>query len=228
MAKKKVALVSQYLENISRSALEKYQDIIKSYVRHRQGIYALYRRDRLYYVGLASDLRWRVGQHLKDHHGQSWDRFSVYFTIGDEHLRDLESLVLRIVKPSGNKIKGSFGRTENLRRQFAHDMRQRFRDELDELIGKVRPQDSRVAKNGNKRLNAIFAKGKQIKTIKATYKHKNYTARLHADGSIRQNGKVYKSPSAAAVAVVKRACNGWSFWKIERAPGDWVRLKHAK
>ena len=43
MAKRK-PLVSQHLENISREALEKYQNIIRRYVRRRQGVYALYRR----------------------------------------------------------------------------------------------------------------------------------------------------------------------------------------
>jgi hypothetical protein len=53
-------LVCQHLENISRDALAKYQKIIRQYVRHRQGVYALYRRGKLYYVGLAGDLRWRL------------------------------------------------------------------------------------------------------------------------------------------------------------------------
>jgi len=55
MARRK-PLVTQHLENVSREALEKYQDIIKEYIRKRQGIYALYRRGKLYYVGLASNL----------------------------------------------------------------------------------------------------------------------------------------------------------------------------
>ena len=46
-------LVCQHLENISSDALEKYQNVIRSYVRGRQGIYALYRRYKLYYVGLV-------------------------------------------------------------------------------------------------------------------------------------------------------------------------------
>jgi hypothetical protein len=45
MAKRK-PLVSQHLENISRDALEKYQNIIRRYVRRRQGVYALYRRKK--------------------------------------------------------------------------------------------------------------------------------------------------------------------------------------
>jgi hypothetical protein len=77
------SLVCQHLENISRDALEKYQDVIRGYVRGRQGVYALYRRDKLYYVGLASNLRMRLSHHLRNRHGDSWDRFSVYLTIGD-------------------------------------------------------------------------------------------------------------------------------------------------
>lgn len=48
-------LVTQYLEGISGSALDKYQKVIREYVKRRHGIYALYRRDRLYYVGLATN-----------------------------------------------------------------------------------------------------------------------------------------------------------------------------
>jgi hypothetical protein len=42
---------------------------------------------------------------------------------------------------------------------------------------------------------------------------------------IRYKIKDYKSPSQAAKAVVKRAANGWAYWKYERAPGNWVSLK---
>jgi hypothetical protein len=45
---KKNPLVSQHLENIFREALEKYQGIIRRYVRGRQGVYALYRRGKLH------------------------------------------------------------------------------------------------------------------------------------------------------------------------------------
>jgi excinuclease UvrABC nuclease subunit len=58
-------LVCQHLENVSREALEKYQDIIKNYVRGRHGIYALFKKTRLYYVGLASNLRNRPKRCIK-------------------------------------------------------------------------------------------------------------------------------------------------------------------
>lgn len=116
---KHAPLVSQYLEKISRAALEKHQGIIREYVAKRHGVYALYRGNRLYYVGLASNLRNRLRHHLRDRHGQSWDRFSVYLTIGDSHIKELESLVLRIVSPPGNKTGGTFGKAENLRTQLS-------------------------------------------------------------------------------------------------------------
>ena len=59
-------LVCQHLENISREGLEQYQDIIREYVSRRQGVYALYHDDDLYYVGLASDLSTLPKTHLGD------------------------------------------------------------------------------------------------------------------------------------------------------------------
>jgi predicted GIY-YIG superfamily endonuclease len=135
---KKMSLVSQHLENISREALEKYQDIVRRYVRNRQGVYALYRRNKLYYIGLASNLRSRLAHHLRDHHRDSWDRFSVYLTIGDSHLKELESLILRVVKPKGNKQKGKFLKSEDIRRKFARDVRSRQHSELLSLLGRDR------------------------------------------------------------------------------------------
>jgi hypothetical protein len=90
---KKIGLVSQHLERINVRVLEEYQHIIHDYLRQREGVYALYRRGTLYYVGLASDLKWRLGAHLKDRHKAKWDSFSVYLTVDAEHLKELESLM---------------------------------------------------------------------------------------------------------------------------------------
>jgi len=50
-------LVCQHLENVARDLLQDYPDIIRSLARGRHGIYALYRGDRLYYLGLAARMR---------------------------------------------------------------------------------------------------------------------------------------------------------------------------
>lgn len=226
---KRLPLVCQHLENISRDALEKYLDVIRDYVRHRQGVYALYRKSKLYYVGLAKDLRWRLNAHLKDHHGQSWDRFSVYLTIGDQHLKELESLVLRIVKPRGNEVKGKFAKSQDLRRKFARDIRLIQRQELDQLMGRVRQVNFEEEQPASGRAPVMAAYFSAPTRLRAYHKGKTLRAHVRRDGSIRFRGKVYDSPSAAgAVAVARPTCNGWNFWKFERAPGDWVRLNELR
>ena len=77
MKERKSQLVCEHLENISRKALEEYQSIIRKYVRNRHGIYALYLRGKLQYVGLAGSLQGRLKTHLHDRHKDSWDRFTL-------------------------------------------------------------------------------------------------------------------------------------------------------
>lgn len=231
---KRTPLVCQHLEKISRSALEKYQRIIREYVARRHGVYALYRGNRLYYVGLASNLRNRLRHHLRDRHGQSWDRFSVYLTIGDSHIRELESLVLRIVSPPGNKFAGKFGKAENLRTRLGQAIRNQQRQELLELIGSRKrtlfTQPTRTSPKTPKGRTPVLSKYRLPSSkLKARFKNKTITARVAKDGKIRFAGKTYFSPSLAAAAACNRhSCNGWTFWTYERAPGDWVRLQELR
>ena len=226
---KHTPLVSQYLEKISRSVLKDYQAIIREYVARRHGVYALYRGNRLYYVGLASNLRSRLRDHLRNRHGQSWDHFSVYLTIGDSHIKELESLVVRIASPQGNKQEGKFAKAENLRKRLGQAIRQQQRKELKELMGgqkrktPVKPT-STAPKSRKGRLPVL---SKYISTplkLKATFKNKSITARVLKNGTIRFAGKTYFSPSLAGKAACNRPSNGWTFWRYERAPGDWVHL----
>jgi Restriction Enzyme Adenine Methylase Associated len=229
MAKRK-PLVSQHLENISREALEKYQNIVRRYVRRRQGVYALYRRGKLYYVGLASNLRSRLSHHLRDRHRDSWERFSVYLTIGDSHLKELESLILRIVKPPANKQVGKFISSQDIRRLFAKDVRARQRDELISLLGRGILNEEAAHKLSLAENHPVLAKyiSGPIK-LRAKFKGKVIKANARKDGLIRYGGKTYTSPSLAAAKACKRqTCNGWTFWHYERAPGDWVSLNELR
>jgi len=224
---KSAQLVCQHLENISRDALEKYLPIIRRFVVRRQGVYALYRRGKLYYVGLAGDLRWRLSAHLKDRLAPHWDRFSVYLTIGDKHLKELESLLLRVVKPkpSGNVQTGKFASSQNLVYQFKREIKAHQRAELNLLVGQAvdltAPRKTREIHQGGVPLAEYLTSPFDIR---AQYKGRTFHARVRRDGRIRFRGKTYNSPSAAGTAVSKHACDGWWFWEYERAPGDWVRL----
>ena len=219
--------VCEHLENISRTALEKYQDLIRDYVRRRPGVYALYRRGKLYYVGLAGNLRSRLTSHLKDRHGESWDRFSVYLTKNDTHLRELEALVLRIVKPTGNRQIGKFSRSANIRTRFGKDIRQRQREERGLIFG-VKPKRAVPRKKLNPaegRAPTLAAYIKRPMKIRARYKGKLVYAQVRQDGRIRFAQTLFASPSlAGAAACARKTCNGWTFWEYERAPGDWIRL----
>ncbi|MGP8258875.1 MAG: hypothetical protein ACLQM6_02865 [Acidobacteriaceae bacterium] len=222
----KSGLVCQHLEHINVRALEQYQHIIHAYVRQQEGVYALYKKGRLYYVGLASDLKWRLGAHLKDRHKQKWDSFSVYLTGNDQHLKELESLLLRVVlpKPKGNKQSGKFALSENLLRQFKRDIKEYQKKEYGELIG-LAPKQSKQARGKVDSLLAGYVQrtGNSLQ-LRAVYKGKTYRAFLLKDGSIRFKNRKYMSPSAAGREVIQRACNGWAFWRYQTAPGQWVRL----
>src|SRR6266852_5726946 len=227
---KKTFLVSQYLERVSYKALERYQDVLKDFTRRRNGVYALYRGDRLYYVGLARDLRIRINQHLKNRHRGAWDRFSMYLTIGDNHIRELESLVLRIVRPKGNKQIGKFKRAEDLRRALRRKAKQKSQQEIEDLFPR-KMIGKRVKGKRKERGRPVLADfPNRPSRLRASFKGKKFRARVLRSGTISVKGERFKSPSMAAYHVIgrKRAINGWWFWHYERAPGDWIRLKELR
>ena len=225
--RKQKSLVTQHLENLSREVLRDYKDIIREYVKRRHGVYALYHKNRLYYVGLASNLRSRLNTHLRDRHADTWDRFSIYLTVGDEHLRELESLVMRIATPKGNRQKGRFSRSEDLRRRFRRQVAQYQRVELERLFGLTKPKEAAKLKERIREDGRIPTLARYVKKrfrIRLKYKGRVYGARVRSDGTINLRGKIYTSPSSAASAITKRAVDGWGAWKYQRAPADWVRL----
>ena len=221
-------LVCEHLENISLDALEKHQDIIREYVKGRHGIYALYRNGHLYYVGLASDLRRRLKHHLHDRHAQTWDRFSVYLTVDDRHLRDLESLVLKIASPTGNRQTGKFVNSKNIMPDFKQGIKNKHKREFRALCGletvkenSKRPSAKTTEKNHRPVLAAYIKKPLEIRL---TLKGNLYKAIVKKDGSISYKGRIYNSPSLAGKAAIGRNVNGWTSWKYQRTPGDWVLL----
>jgi Restriction Enzyme Adenine Methylase Associated len=220
-------LVCQHLENVSGDILEEYQDVIREYVSRRQGVYALYDDQDLYYVGLASDLSSRLKAHLRDKHAGRWDRFSVYLTIGDEHLRELETLLLHVVKPSpeGNSKIGKFVRSENLLARLKRDIRERHRQKLDHIVGRDQTELVVVLPG---RMPPLLPYVKKVFKLQGRSRGKVYHASVKGDGTIRFLGRVYQSPTSAAFSATRYNVDGWRFWKYERAPGDWVPLEELR
>ena len=134
----KNSLVIEHMEGINREAIKRYPDIVTEFVRRKSGVYALYKGNTLYYVGLAKNLKSRLGGHLRDRHADAWDHFNVYLTQGDEHLKELESLILRIASPSGNRVGGKFMASKDLRRGLRQRIVASQKRELAEItLGEV-------------------------------------------------------------------------------------------
>ena len=225
--RKKSGLVEGHLERISSKAFEDYLKLMTNLVKSKHGVYALYKKDRLYYIGLATNLRRRVKHHLRDRHANKWDRFSLYLVKKADHIKDLESLVVRIAEPRGNRVKGKLVGSTDLAPELKRGLIDDRKMEIDRILG-IKPGK----KNKTKRLsNAKF----QFKSIEGIlnpnakligkYKGKIYKAVVRSKGKIELNGKLFDSPSGAAKSIVKRAANGWYFWKYRDKDRDWKRLK---
>lgn len=92
-------------------------------IGRKSGIYVLSRKDAPYYVGLASKLPSRVAHHLKDKHEEKWDRFSFYAIGKKKYLKDIETILIRVADPKGNKdYKGTFGRHRNIAKKLRKEI----------------------------------------------------------------------------------------------------------
>lgn len=80
------------------------------------GIYALYKKDKLYYVGLTTNLFGRIKWHMKDRHSGKWDSFVIFRIKRIDYLRDIETLITHLVKLPGNKVKGKVPRDADINR----------------------------------------------------------------------------------------------------------------
>lgn len=220
-------LVTEYIERMSGEILDdRYRPQLAELIRGHSGIYALYKDDTLYYVGLAVDLMRRVDQHLNDRHGGAWNRFSVYLTQRDEHLKPLESLLLRVFKPSGNQQGGKLPGASDRKRALAQTMKRRYEDLRAIALGKPARKASLSAAKADPASirEALLAAMPRPLPLLAVYKGDTYRATLLKDGSVKLDGVRHPSLSAAAVSIVNRNMNGWWFWKCRSERGEWIRL----
>lgn len=221
-------LVIGQLENISGDVLDQYPSVIRAMIKDKSGVYALYRNNSLYYVGLAKNLMGRLKAHTRDRHQRKWNRFSVYLTVRDEYIKELESLMIRVVGPRGNRRSGKFMASKVLRQELnklikAHDADRRAR-----LMGGRQPKQRIKAKAVKARrkniLYGVFDHGIQLR---GWHKDWEYRAFLRKDGRIRYDGEIYDTPSAAGRDARGVSTSGWTFWHY-RESGEWVPLRTLK
>jgi hypothetical protein len=224
--KAKTGLVREYLEKVSGSLLEdQYRPAISAMIRGHAGVYALYKGDRLYYVGLATNLMGRVKHHLKDRHTKRWDKFSVYLTNDGNLVKPLESLLLRIADPPGNRVKGRLPGAVDKKYALDSAMAQADSNRRASLLGGhvVRNRVRRMTAKSTGTLVLAGLVNKRI-YLRGEYKGKQYRATLRKDGYIAYAGVKYTSPGAAAKVIFKRAVNGWRFWHYRANKKGWVPL----
>lgn len=220
--------VREYLERVSWRVLEEHRTVIKSMIRGHAGVYALYRGDKLYYVGLANNLMSRVNQHLKDRHHGLWDRFSVYLITDAKHLRGLESLMLRVMDTTGNRVKGRLAGAQDLVKLLKRRIEEKAKDDIAVLLGGrfvSRRRSSKARASGASGLAGLFEKPVRLR---AMCRGKLVRATLRRDGQIRFQRKLYPSPTAAAIAALGSRANGWNFWRYRQAKGTWVKLEEIR
>ena len=221
-------LVNEYVENISADLFDsKYMKIIRGFIKKKQGIYALYKGKELYYVGLASWMSLRLKQHLNDRHAGKWDRFSIYLTEDIKFLKEMETLVLRIANPRGNKLPGKFVGAVNMKSEIRKAYNAEKKKEEESLFGRKKRTLKTIPIKKTKRKT----KSSQFKdiipapcTIKMKYKNKEYIAKVLKDGTIKYKNKIYKSPSMAAMEIRGLKSNGWRWWKYKNKKGEWVYI----
>jgi len=191
MRGKRRHLVTKHLENVSRTILAKYPEAIREFARNRNGIYALYRKDRVCYLGLATNLRRRLKQHLRDQHAETWDRFSLYLTADDQHLHEIESLFLRISKPRGNTITPKLVASDDLRPALRRQIKERQHAELEEIAPggrtrrkakKAKTKHATPPRAGHQPTLAPYIKDWFF--IRCQYKGKTYRAAVRRDETI--------------------------------------------
>lgn len=226
MKRAKDTLVGEYLERVGGDVLasEHFRAIVRGMIKGHAGVYALYKNESLYYVGLASNLMGRVNHHLKDRHAGKWNRFSVYLTSKGEHIKPIESLLLRIINPKGNRVQGRLPGAVDLKKELNRQVSEQQADERARLLGGTMARNRRRKKTAAAKGSLVLAGLVERRlALRADYKGQRYLAALRKDGFISCGGELYPSPSAAARAVVGRAANGWRFWQYKKG-AQWVPL----
>lgn len=235
MAKKKKAkrntrpIITGYLEKVSAQIFDKYQKEITEMTKGHQGLYALYRKNKLYYVGLASNLKNRIKHHLNDKHQGKWTHFSLYIIRKSDHVKELESLLLRIAYPEGNSQKGKLRTKNNLLPKLKTQVKRKIKEEYDGLFKGHKTTKAKAKKKptkGDKPLKGYFKKRTHVYAIHKGYE---YNALVFPTGTIKYDGQLYDSPSAAGkVARSGKSTNGWSFWRYKDKDGNLVKLSELK
>lgn len=114
----KGALIKGMSKRLSSDLLDDplFRNSLKNTLKGYAGIYGLYRGQKLYYTGLTGNLLARIKWHQKDRHKNKWDHFVIFRIQRIRYLKDIETLILHLVEPPGNRVKGKLPKDADLNR----------------------------------------------------------------------------------------------------------------
>jgi hypothetical protein len=122
----KGALIKGMSRRLSAELLDDplFRKSLQDIMRGNAGIYALYRGEHLYYAGLTRNLLGRIKLHQRDRHANRWDHFVIFRIHRVRFLKDVETLILNLVKPPGNRHIGHVPRDADLNRVLKETLRE--------------------------------------------------------------------------------------------------------
>jgi hypothetical protein len=184
------SLVRKHLPEISRALLEgenkeKFVAFLKDH--ERQGLYALYKRNgELYYVGRASNLLQRLATHTSDLHGKKWDKLAIYILDERLTLHDVESLLIAVSKPEGNKNRGRL--KGDLKKDLRDFMKTAAVDEIDaSLYPNQEPRETTTSRRiTENKIDAFITKNGVAKTADILGVSPGRVSQLRGEKRLRQ------------------------------------------
>jgi hypothetical protein len=185
-----IPLVRKHLTEISRALLEgenreNFAAFLKKH--ERQGLYALYGKDgELYYVGRASDLLGRLSTHRSDLHGEKWDKLAIYILDAGLTLHEVESLLIAVSKPKGNKNRGRL--KGDLKKDLKESLKIAAIEEIDaSLYPNQEPRQTKKTHRITENKIEAFIKAKGVaKTAQILGVSQGRVSQLRGDNRLRQ------------------------------------------
>jgi len=112
-------------------------------------------------IGRASNLLGRLKAHLGDRHGEKWDRLAIYIIDEKLKLHDVESLLISVSKPQGNRNRGKI--KGNLRKDLREYLKAAAIDEIEAALGPDRePRQSKKSRRITENKIEAFIKSQGV------------------------------------------------------------------
>ncbi len=88
-------------------------------------------------------------QHTRGKHASRWDQFSLYLVEEVDHIKEIETLLLRIANPTGNLQRGKLSAATNLKRRLNSLVKDSQRREREKILGRVSRRDATIVRSSN-------------------------------------------------------------------------------